>query len=61
MPCPPASCSIEDEPGLVLTLTDRLTAEGYRVESATNGNVGLERASSEAFDVILLDVHAAGT
>ena len=51
---------IEDEPGLVLTLTDRLTAEGYRVESATNGNVGLERASSEAFDVILLDVMLPG-
>ena len=51
---------VEDEPGLVLTLTDRLTAEGYRVESATNGNVGLERASSEAFDVILLDVMLPG-
>ena len=51
---------VEDEPGLVLTLTDRLTAEGYRVESVTNGNVALERASGEAFDVILLDVMLPG-
>ena len=51
---------VEDEPGLVLTVTDRLTAEGYRVGSATNGNVALERASSEAFDVILLDVMLPG-
>lgn len=47
---------VEDEPGLVLTLTDRLTSEGYQVESARDGEKGLERASVEAFDAILLDV-----
>jgi two-component system alkaline phosphatase synthesis response regulator PhoP len=47
---------IEDEPGLVLTLTDRLSREGYRVESASDGALGLERAAGEAFDLILLDV-----
>lgn len=47
---------IEDEPGLVLTLTDRLTSEGYQVESVRDGEIGLERASNEAFDAILLDV-----
>src|SRR5262245_13627688 len=47
---------IEDEPGLVLTLTDRLTSEGYRVESARDGETGLERATIEAFDAIILDV-----
>src|SRR5499426_1566964 len=47
---------IEDEPGLVLTLTDRLTSEGYRTESARDGDAGLERASNEAFDAIILDV-----
>jgi two-component system alkaline phosphatase synthesis response regulator PhoP len=47
---------VEDEPGLVLTLTDRLTREGYRVEHATDGESGLERAAGEAFDLILLDV-----
>ena len=47
---------IEDEPGLVLTLTDRLVREGYAVESSTDGESGLERAAREAFDLLLLDV-----
>ena len=47
---------VEDEPGLVLTMTDRLTREGYAVESSTDGESGLERAAAEAFDLILLDV-----
>jgi two-component system alkaline phosphatase synthesis response regulator PhoP len=47
---------VEDEPGLVLTLTDRLTSEGYSVESARDGGDGFERASNEAFNAIILDV-----
>ncbi len=47
---------VEDEPGLVLTLTDRLTREGYAVEHAADGESGLERAAGEAFDLVLLDV-----
>jgi len=51
---------IEDEPGLVLTLTDRLKAEGYTVASAADGRSGLERATRERWDVILLDVMLPG-
>jgi two-component system alkaline phosphatase synthesis response regulator PhoP len=40
----------------VLTLTDRLTREGYAVESSADGESGLERAAGEAFDLVLLDV-----
>jgi two-component system alkaline phosphatase synthesis response regulator PhoP len=47
---------IEDEPGLVLTLRDRLTREGYSVETSLDGESGLERAAGEAFDLVLLDV-----
>ena len=47
---------IEDEPGLVVTLRDRLTREGYAVETTGDGESGLERASQEAFDLVLLDV-----
>jgi two-component system alkaline phosphatase synthesis response regulator PhoP len=47
---------VEDEPGLVLTLVDRLGREGYSVASAQDGATGLERALQEAFDLILLDV-----
>ena len=47
---------VEDEPGLVLTLSDRLSSEGYAVESIADGESALERASKEPFDLILLDV-----
>ena len=36
---------VEDEPGLVLTLTDRLTADGYQVESVGDGKLAVERAT----------------
>ena len=51
---------IEDEPGLVLTLTDRLKSEGYEVGAAADGPAGLERATRESWDVILLDVMLPG-
>lgn len=38
-----------------MTLTDRLIGEGYDVESATDGDTGLARATTEPFDLILLD------
>ena len=38
-----------------MTLCDRLAAEGYDVVSATDGETGLLRAASEAFDLVLLD------
>ncbi len=47
---------VEDEPSLVLTLSDRLLSEGYEVETAGDGETGLERALQGAFDLIVLDV-----
>jgi two-component system alkaline phosphatase synthesis response regulator PhoP len=47
---------VEDEAGLRLTLTDRLRAEGYSVETASDGEAGLARATKDAFDVVVLDV-----
>jgi DNA-binding response OmpR family regulator len=51
---------VEDEPSLVLTLTDRLRAEGYEVESAENGDSGYRRALQGPFDLVLLDVALPG-
>jgi two-component system alkaline phosphatase synthesis response regulator PhoP len=51
---------VEDEPGLVLTLSDLLAAEGYDVESATDGPRGLTRATGEPFDLVILDVMLPG-
>ncbi len=51
---------VEDEPGLVLTLTDRLQDEGYTVEAQGDGNSALARAAGGGFDLILLDVMLPG-
>jgi two-component system, OmpR family, alkaline phosphatase synthesis response regulator PhoP len=47
---------VEDEPGLLLTLSDRLLSEGYTVETAQDGEAGFNLASDQAYDLILLDL-----
>lgn len=51
---------VEDEPGLQVTLTDRLQAEGYETILATDGISGYEKAMSEDVDLIVLDVMLPG-
>ncbi|NOT28168.1 MAG: response regulator transcription factor [Acidobacteria bacterium] len=51
---------VEDEPGLVATLQDRLTAAGYRVESVGDARSGFERAVAGKYDLVLLDVMLPG-
>src|ERR1051325_6984467 len=47
---------IEDEPGLVLTVSDLLNTEGYEVESAADGETGLSKAANGKFDLVILDI-----
>jgi two-component system, OmpR family, alkaline phosphatase synthesis response regulator PhoP len=51
---------VEDEPGLVMTLTDRLLAEGYEVETVGTAPAAVERGGAAAHDLILLDVMLPG-
>jgi len=51
---------VEDEESLVLTLSDRLEAEGYEVESRGDGESALVLASERVFDVAILDVMLPG-
>src|SRR5262245_19408986 len=51
---------VEDEPGLVVALRDRLVREGYTLEAVTDGVAGFERAAAESFDLIILDVMLPG-
>jgi two-component system alkaline phosphatase synthesis response regulator PhoP len=51
---------VEDEPGLVMTLTDRLTAEGYAVDSVRTAPEALAAATAGRFDIVLLDVMLPG-
>jgi len=47
---------VEDEAGLILTLTDRLQNENFEVTNAADGETGLALALSQKFDLIILDV-----
>jgi len=47
---------VEDEQGLVLTLTDRFRSEGFEVDIATDGKIGFEKAVTGSHDLIILDV-----
>ncbi len=47
---------VEDEPGLVLTLCDLLSAEGYDVESAGDGEAAIEKAGGKGFQLMILDL-----
>ncbi|MEP6945672.1 MAG: response regulator transcription factor [Acidobacteriota bacterium] len=47
---------IEDEEGLIVTLTDRLQSEGFDLTSANDGRKGYELAVKGNFDLIILDV-----
>ena len=47
---------VEDEPGITMILTDRLDLEGYEVDSAADGETGLQKALTGKFDLIILDV-----
>ncbi|HEU4413857.1 MAG TPA: response regulator transcription factor [Candidatus Angelobacter sp.] len=47
---------VEDEEDLRMTLCDRLKAEGYQPESASDGEEGLRKATQKSHDLIILDV-----
>ncbi len=51
---------IEDDPGLVVTVSDLLGGEGYAVEFELDGAAGLTRALSGEFDLIVLDAVLPG-
>jgi two-component system, OmpR family, alkaline phosphatase synthesis response regulator PhoP len=47
---------VEDEPGLVLTISDLLASEGYEVTAAGDGETAVAKAADGHFDLIVLDV-----
>jgi len=51
---------VEDEPGLVLTLTDRLRSEGFEVTVANDGHAAVAIGRQQHFDLVLLDIMLPG-
>ena len=47
---------VEDEPALVVTLSDRLRSEGHEVEVRTDGDSAFEAARAGSFDLVVLDI-----
>lgn len=51
---------IEDDRNILTGLVDNLSMEGYQVETASDGNLGLQLAGKEGIDLIILDVMLPG-
>ncbi len=47
---------VEDDAGLRMTLGDRIRTEGYDLETAADGIDGYQKAATNTFDLIVLDV-----
>ncbi len=47
---------VEDDPAMTVALRDGFAYEGYAVQVATDGEAGLQFATMEEFDLIILDV-----
>lgn len=47
---------VEDEPAMQLGLKDNLEFEGYTIDTASEGDRGLEKINTNQFDLVLLDV-----
>jgi DNA-binding response OmpR family regulator len=47
---------VEDDPSIVIGLRMNLEREGYEVELAEDGEIGLSRAKSGHFDLMILDI-----
>ena len=47
---------VEDEPAMLMGLRDNLEFEGYQVDTAEDGAIGLEKISQNAYSLVLLDV-----
>lgn len=47
---------VEDEPSMLMGLKDNLEFESYQVDTAEDGDIGLEKICSNPYSLILLDV-----
>lgn len=47
---------VDDEPDIRFTLRTLLSAKGYEVDDAEDGQVALEKIKSESFDLLILDL-----
>lgn len=51
---------VDDEPGMLETLSDILTSAGYDVTAVNNGDAALEHLLRGGYDLVLMDVRMPG-
>ncbi|RPH75923.1 DNA-binding response regulator [bacterium] len=51
---------VEDAPNMVKGLKDNLEFEGYEIDTASEGNTGLQKVTGNKYDLILLDIMLPG-
>lgn len=51
---------VEDEPSMRMGLVDNLEFEGYEIDHADNGKLGLQKILEGNFDLVILDVMLPG-
>lgn len=51
---------VDDEPGMLETLTDILAAAGYTVTAVADGDAALAEMRRGGYDVVLMDVRMPG-
>jgi DNA-binding response OmpR family regulator len=47
---------VDDDPDLREIVTDQLTASGYDVDAAEDGEVAIDRLQQKKYEVVLLDI-----
>jgi DNA-binding response OmpR family regulator len=47
---------VDDEANLRILVKDQLVAEGFSVETADDGDTGVEMLKQQKFDIVLLDI-----
>lgn len=60
MPTIPRILIIDDEEAMRDSSTQVLTKDGFQVETAENGKLGLQKVREQSFDIILLDLKMPG-
>jgi DNA-binding NtrC family response regulator len=51
---------VDDDPGMLDTLSDVLAATGYETSTASSGRAAIEKAQANRFDLIVMDVQMPG-
>jgi len=59
-PTPARILVVDDDPGMLDTLSDVLTATGYETSMASSGAAAIAKAKTTRFDLIVMDVQMTG-